>query len=229
MTSFVSVSGICVTNETFSQRNEGQTCGPKVGSCHGDDLTCSENIFMGQKFCRKTPECDTQGSSGVMVIEFDGADKDGVERHMEFVGDGSQLPQQLIEEIPMLSLFGEVLGESLLPTKEEDKGENPEGESSEDQPEEDSAEEKIPESADECTFEEGGNSSSENAEENDKEEDEESQQEKGDEEGENVRKDDDVIVPDVVEPIKLNSDDFNSDVKMSQNDEEGVKEMNRIF
>ena len=195
-------------------------------SCHnvidlnnftGDDLTCSENIFLGQKFCRKTPECDTQGSSGVMVIEFDGADKDGVERHVEFVGDGSQLPQQLIEEIPMLSLFGEVLGESLLPTKEEeDKGESPE-----DQPEEYSAEEKIPEFEDACSFEdEGENSSSENAEENDKEEDEESQQEKREDDFEK-----NVIVPDVVEPIKL--DDFNSDVKM--NDEEGVKEMNRIF
>merc|ERR1712096_456014 len=179
MTSFVSVSGVCVTNETFSQRNEGQTCGPKVGSCHGDDLTCSENIFLGQKFCRKTPECDTQGSSGMMVIEFDGADKDGVERHVEFVGDGSQLPQQLIEEIPMLSLFGEVLGESLLPTQEENKGESSEDQPDEEEPEEYSVEEKMPELLDGCTFEdEGENDSSENAEENDKEEDEESQQEK---------------------------------------------------
>merc|ERR1719427_2620992 len=184
MTSFVSVSGICVTNETFSQRNEGQTCGPKVGICHGDDLTCSENIFLGQKFCRKTPECDTQGSSGVMVIEFDGAGKDGVERHVEFVGDGSQFPQQLIEEIPMLSLLGEVLGESLLPTQEENKGESSEGESPEESVEEDSVEEKIPEFEDACSFEdEGENSSSENAEENDKEEDEESQQEKREDDG----------------------------------------------
>ena len=56
-----------------------------------------------------------------MIIEFDGEDKDGVHKHMEFVGDGSALPQQLVEEIPMLSLLGEVVGEGLLPNEENDK------------------------------------------------------------------------------------------------------------
>merc|ERR1719354_1391950 len=125
MTSFVSVTGYCVTNETFNQRQEGQTCGEKIGGCHGD-LVCMENLFTGQRFCReeeKSPECDTQMPFGgvEMIIEFDGEDKNGVHKHMEFVGDGSALPQQLVEEIPMLSLLGEVVGEGLLPNGEDDR------------------------------------------------------------------------------------------------------------
>jgi len=139
MTSFVSNTGYCVTNETFNQRMEGQTCGEKVGGCHGD-LICMENVFTGQRFCRKeekSPECDTQMPFGgvEMIIEFDGEDKDGVHKHMEFVGDGSALPQQLVEEIPMLSLLGEVIGEGLLPS----------GEGEEDQSDKDGDEEKVEE------------------------------------------------------------------------------------
>jgi len=216
MTSFVSNTGYCVTNETFNQRMEGQTCGEKVGGCHGD-LICMENVFTGQRFCRKeekSPECDTQMPFGgvEMIIEFDGEDKDGVHKHMEFVGDGSALPQQLVEEIPMLSLLGEVIGEGLLPSGEGDQ---------EDQSDKDGDDEKVENEED--------SNDDDVCEGEDKEADKEKNDEqKEDVEEENVNEDENGEEKDVVEPaiVKLNQDTSNNFDNINFNDE-GVQSMHK--
>jgi len=231
MTSFVSNTGYCVTNETFNQRMEGQTCGEKVGGCHGD-LICMENVFTGQRFCRreeKSPECDTQMPFGgvEMIIEFDGEDKDGVHKHMEFVGDGSALPQQLVEEIPMLSLLGEVIGEGLLPSGESDQ---------EDQNDKDGDEEKV---ENDQAQDNDDNVCEDGEEEASKEESGENfaltdsvlpnvDDQKEDAEEQNVNEDKDQDEKDVVEPaiVKLNRDTSNNFDNINFN-EEGVQSMRK--
>merc|ERR1719376_106878 len=216
MTSFVSVTGYCVTNETFNQRMEGQTCGEKVGGCHGD-LICMENLFTGQRFCRreeKSPECDTQMPFGgvEMIIEFDGEDKDGVHKHMEFVGDGSALPQQLVEEIPMLSLLGEVIGEGLLPSGDDDQ---------EDQSDKDGDDDKVEDEED--------SNDDDVCEGEDKEADKKKNDEqKEDVEEDNVNEDEKGEEKDVVEPaiVELNRDTSINFDNINFNDE-GVQSMHK--
>jgi len=222
MTSFVSNTGYCVTNETFNQRMEGQTCGEKVGGCHGD-LICMENVFTGQRFCRreeKSPECDTQMPFGgvEMIIEFDGEDKDGVHKHMEFVGDGSALPRQLVEEIPMLSLLGEVIGEGLLPNgdnEEEDKNDK-DGDDDKVENEEDSNDDDVCEGEDKEAGKEETVTDTVLPNLDDQ---------KDDAEEHNVNEDQD---EDVVEPavVKLNQDTSSNFDNINFNDE-GVQSMHK--
>jgi len=232
MTSFVSNTGYCVTNETFNQRMEGQTCGEKVGGCHGD-LICMENVFTGQRFCRreeKSPECDTQMPFGgvEMIIEFDGEDKDGVHKHMEFVGDGSALPQQLVEEIPMLSLLGEVIGEGLLPNGESDQ---------EDQNDKDGDDDKVENEEDSNDDDvcEGEDKEADNEKNNENENfalnpNEVYDEQKKDVEEKNFNEDQDGKgeEKDVVEPaiVKLNRDTSNNFDNFNFNSE-GVKSMHK--
>jgi len=231
MTSFVSNTGYCVTNETFNQRMEGQTCGEKVGGCHGD-LICMENVFTGQRFCRKeekSPECDTQMPFGgvEMIIEFDGEDKDGVHKHMEFVGDGSALPQQLVEETPMLSLLGEVIGEGLLPSGEDDQEDKNDKNGDEEKVEEDEAQDN---NDDDCE----GDDEEAGKEKNDENENfaltpnEVYDEQKEDVEEQNVNEDDKGEEKDVVEPaiVKLNRDTSSNFDNINFNDE-GVQSMHK--
>jgi len=160
-----------------------------------------------------------------MIIEFDGEDKDGVHKHMEFVGDGSALPQQLVEEIPMLSLLGEVIGEGLLPS----------GEGEEDQNDKDGDEEKVENGEDNndddvCE----GEDKEAGKEKNDENENfaltpnEVYDEQKEDVEEQNVNEDDKGEEKDVVEPaiVKLNRDTSSNFDNINFNDE-GVQSMHK--
>ena len=159
-----------------------------------------------------------------MIIEFDGEDKDGVHKHMEFVGDGSALPQQLVEEIPMLSLLGEVIGEGLLPSGESDQEDQNDKDGDEEKVEEDEAQDNNDDDCEGDDEEAGKEKNDENENfaltpnevyDEQKEDVSEDQDEKGEEK-------------DVVEPaiVKLNQDTSSNFDNINFSDE-GVQSMHK--
>ena len=161
-----------------------------------------------------------------MIIEFDGEDKDGVHKHMEFVGDGSALPQQLVEEIPMLSLLGEVIGEGLLPNGENDQEDQNDKDGDDDkvENEEDSNDDDVCEGEDKEAAKEKIDGKENFALTPNEVYDEQ----KEDVEEENVNEDEKGEENDVVEPavVKLNQDTSNNFDNINFNDE-GVQSMHK--
>jgi len=141
------------------------------------------------------------------------------------VGDGSALPQQLVEEIPMLSLLGEVIGEGLLPSGEDDQ-EDKDGDEEKVEEDEDSNDDEVCEDEDK----EAGKEINDENENFALTPNEVYDEQKEDVEEENVSEDqgEKGEGKDVVEPaiVKLNQDTSNNFDNINFNDE-GVQSMHK--